>query len=263
MAHHWHSRCQAQRMNSPSNFVTFGILGLAVLVATMVPALVLAFSPAAVREKRALVVALGLVAWLGLSGALAASGFFHEWTTLPPRALLILGPTLALPAWLGFSRWGSAIAEKMPTFILVGVHAFRLPLELVMHEAAREGTMPWQMSFAGFNFDIVTGVLATCVLLFYWRRDVPTFAARAFGIVGTLLLATIVIIAVASLPMVAAFGSDPSRLNTWIADFPFVWLPSSLVSAATLFHVLLWRKLAMSRVRCVLPASVVHGGPVG
>ena len=49
---------------------------------------------------------------------------------------------------------------------------------------------------------------------------------------GKILLFAILTIAVAWFPALGAFGHQPSQLNTWEAYFPFVWLPSGLVSAA-------------------------------
>ena len=40
---------------------------------------------------------------------------------------------------------------------LVGVQAFRLPLELLMHRAGGLGIMPPELSYGGYNYDIVTG----------------------------------------------------------------------------------------------------------
>ena len=72
-------------------------------------------------------------------------------------------------------------------------------------------------------------------------RKAPRFAwihsrrlRRVLAIIG---------IALASLPRFHAFGSAPSQLNTWVAYFPFVWLPAGLVSSALLGHVVLWRRL--------------------
>jgi hypothetical protein len=74
---------------------------------------------------------------------------------------------------------------------------------------------------------------------------------------GTFLLIAVVTIAVASLPVFAAFGREPARLNTWVGYFPFVWLPAGLVSAAVLGHVLLWRRLLSygMRGRAFAPVS--------
>ena len=62
---------------------------------------------------------------------------------------------------------------------------------------------------------------------------------------GSILLFNIIVVAVRSAPIFAAYGQD--RLNTWVAYAPFVWLPGVLVPAALLGHLLLWRKLLSGR----------------
>ncbi len=221
-----------------SNLVRVGIPALALFVVVLVGLAVLREA----GQRRALLFALGSAAWLAFSAALGLSGFLTDFQGMPPRLLLLLGPTVALPLLLGFSPVGSKLAGA-PVAFLIGFQAFRLPLELVMHQAAREGTMPEQMTFSGRNFDIVTGVSAILVAALAARGLAPRWLLVAWNALGTTLLATILVIAVVSLPAFAAFGSEPVRLNTWVAYFPFVWLPAGLVSAAVLGHVLLWRRL--------------------
>jgi hypothetical protein len=143
-----------------------------------------------------------------------------------------------------------------PVVWLVGFHAFRLPLELVMHRAASEGTMPAQMSFTGWNFDIVTGASALVVAALAAQGDAPRWLLAAWNALGSLLLLAIVLIALASLPIVRAFGDEPSQLNTWVAYFPFVWLPAGPVAAALFGHIVLWRRLfSASSALSASPAS--------
>ena len=127
---------------------------------------------------------------------------------------------------------------------LIGIQAFRLPLELLLYRANVEGVMPPQMSFAGYNYDVATGVLAVLVLLWPRRGDVPRWVAWIFNLVGCSLLSVILTIAVVSMPMFAAFGAH--RTNTWVAYFPFVYLPAVMVQLALLGHVLSFRKLLSS-----------------
>ena len=149
------------------------------------------------------------------------------------------------------------LLANAPLWLLIAFHAFRLPLELVMHRAASEGVMPPQMTFTGLNFDIATGATALLLAPLAARGWAPRWLLWCWNSLGTLLLLNILAVAVASLPAFAAFGGDPSRLNTWIAYFPFVWLPAGLVSAAVLGHVLLWRRLLSygMRGRAFVPVS--------
>ena len=227
-----------------SSLVELGVPGLAVLVMALVVIAVFRTS-----ERRVAVgVAFGVALWLAITGVLGSSGYFARFEGLPPPLLVLILPTLALPIVLGLSRTGGALAG-LPVALLVLFHGFRLPLELVMHRAATEGTMPPQMTYTGFNFDIVSGLTALVVggLALFGRA--PHWLLLAWNALGSLLLAAIVVIAVASLPQFQAFGHEPSRVNTWVAHFPFVWLPAGLVTGALLGHVILWRRLLSHGMR--------------
>ena len=215
-------------MTHSSALVAVAIPTLAVVVVTLVGVGIGIFAGARSARRYA----LAATAWLGSTGVLALLGFWANFEARPPHLPLLVVPTLGLPFLLAFSRTGTRLAHGAPIALLVGFHTFRLPLELVMHQASLEGTMPPQMTYTGSNFDIVTGISAVVVgAIAAWGRA-PRWLLLAWNTLGTGLLLAIVVIAVASLPMFQAFGSDPSRLNTWVAYFPFVWLPAGLVSRA-------------------------------
>ena len=65
---------------------------------------------------------------------------------------------------------------------------------------------------------------------------------------SSVLLAVIIAIAIASTPVVSAFGTTPDRLNTWIGWFPFIWLPCVLVPAALLGQIVLVRRLRVDSI---------------
>lgn len=219
--------------------VSAGITALAAIVAAMLAAVLAKGS--APRFRWAAPTFIG--AWMAATWWLAASGSLARFDVRPPPLVLLLVTMVALTVGLGLSKLGGRLARGLPLAALIGFQAFRLPLELVMHQAAREGVMPVQMSFAGWNFDIVTGASALVVAWLAGRGRLPRWGALAWNALGSTLLVVIVAIAVVSTPLFAAFGSAPDRLNTWIAWPPYVWLPSILVAAALFGHVLLWRRL--------------------
>jgi hypothetical protein len=226
-------------MPHSSLFVRLAIPALALVVVSLVGIAIGVFADA--RSARRF--ALAAAGWLVFTAGLALSGYLSNWESRPPWLIVMIVPTLALPSLLAFSRLGTKLAASVPVALLVGFHAFRLPLELVMERAAVEGTMPPQMAFTGINFDILTGVTAMLVAAAAACGRAPRWLLLAWNTLGSGLLVAILVIAVASLPMFRAFGSEPSRMNTWVAYFPFVWLPAGMVSAALLGHLLLWRRL--------------------
>jgi hypothetical protein len=191
----------------------------------------------------AVVLALGgSLVWMGLTGGLAASGLLARFDIRPPPLAFLFAGTVVLGVGLGVSRVGGRIAEGLPLHVLVLAQGFRLPLELVMHAAAAEGTMPRVMSYGGYNFDIVTGASALLVGALL-KRGAPRTLAIAWNALGVVLLGVIITVALLSSPLVRAFGDD--QLNTWVAYVPFVWLPSILVACAIAGHIVVWRRLAI------------------
>jgi hypothetical protein len=153
--------------------------------------------------------------------------------------VLVLVAINGLALLLALSRVGDALSQ-LPLWGLVLFHVYRLPLELAMHWAATEGTMPSVMSYSGANFDMVTGVLAipTAYALY---RGAPRWLAHLWNLLGATLLINVVTIAVRASPLALAYG--PEQVNTWVTYFPFVWLPAVLVLAAFAGHVVTLRAL--------------------
>lgn len=227
---------------SASPLVTSSIGAVALGVAL---AVITGYARVAPSRRAALAFAAGALAWLAATGALGASGALTHWDRRPPLGMLLPPVSLGLVVALARSRVGERLARGLPLAALVAFEGFRLPLELVMHRAAVEGTMPEQMSFAGYNFDVVTGASALVVAALVHKGLAPRALVAAWNALGLTLLAVIVGIAIASTPVFSAFG--PARLNTWVAWFPFVWMITVNVPAALFGHLVVARRLALER----------------
>ena len=191
---------------------------------------------------------VGIAAWLALTWTVAATGILTQFDRRPAPMLILFLTVLTVSIVVAFTRYGTRFAAGLPLWILVIGQVFRFPLELLMHRAANEGVMPVQMSFGGWNFDVLTGVLAIPVAWLLARGYPHARAiAKAWNIMGGLLLTNILAIAMLSTPLVAAFG--PDRLNTWVAYPPFVWLPTMMVVCAITGHLVIYRKLAATATR--------------
>ncbi|HUE89196.1 MAG TPA: hypothetical protein VMO26_24215 [Vicinamibacterales bacterium] len=191
---------------------------------------------------------VGVSLWMSLTWAVASTGIIADFDRRPPPIVLMLLTVLTISTAVAFTRYGTRFVDGLPLWILVAGQAFRFPLEWLMHRAADEGVMPPQMSYSGWNFDIVTGIAAIPVALLLARgfRHARTIAV-AWNVLGSVLLINILTIAMLSTPLVAAFGSD--RLNTWVAHPPYVWLPAVMVVCAITGHLVIFRKLRATATR--------------
>jgi hypothetical protein len=233
-------------MIEPSSTLVWSFATLSLLVASAFPAGLFwaarRLGHASADAMRAAVHAgIGVALWLGLTLAAASSGLL-AFGPMPPPLVLLFIPIVGGALGLGFSRTGERLAMGLPLAALVGVHAFRFPLEIIMHRAYTEGVMPVQMSYSGLNFDVATGASAILLAILLLKRRVPLRVVRIWNWMGALLLLNVVVIAFLSAPSsLRVFLNEPA--NTWITHPPFVLLPTVMVFTAFMGHILIHRRL--------------------
>jgi hypothetical protein len=204
--------------------------------------------------------ALAVIGWLGLTWVLAAAGILG-FEGRPPTMVLALLAMWAVALTLGFSGTGARLASGLPLAALVGFHAFRLPLELIMHRAYLLGLMPVQMSYSGWNFDILTGATAALLAVAIAGGRAPLLLVRLWNGMGIVLLLNIVTIAVLSTPVpFRMFTGEPA--NVWITRAPWVWLPMVFVLGAIVGHILVARRLRIEAGRAAGSSDPVVTTPI-
>jgi hypothetical protein len=199
--------------------------------------------------------------WLALTGAVSGSGVL-EHATLPPPLALFFVASIAVAVLSARSSLGTRLIQGLPIAALVGVQAFRLPLELVLHAWKNQGLVPVQMTFEGHNFDIVTGVLAVVAGLYLQRSRAHTRrVVLAFNVVGTATLLAVMAIAVLSSPLpIRMYGADPALMLGY--HFPYGWIVPICVGGALFGHVLVFRWLrAVRREQNRQTGPTPVGGP--
>ena len=185
---------------------------------------------------------VGLAVWLGLTAWLAWSGWVGGWDARPPHFIVLMLPTALATVALAFSPFGARLAERIGWAGLLGYQVFRLPVEIVLDALGRAGIAPPQMSFHGWNFDVLTGLSAPFVAWLAARDRLGAGAILGWNVVCLALLANVVTIAILSTPTpLRVFMNEPA--NTFVASWPWVWLPTFLVPAALFGHLLAFRKL--------------------
>jgi hypothetical protein len=197
------------------------------------------------RATRGALAVAALGGWLALTDRVAASGVLLDFSGRPPPfSKLVVAATIGT-VLVALSPLGGRLARALPLSALVGFQAFRIPVELILAELHREGAIPVQMTYRGLNFDVAAGLSAALVAYLAHRRKMGPRAIFAWNTAGLMLLGTIVVVANLSTPAFRVFTSEPPTVL--LATRMFVWLPTVLVQAALLGHLLTYRKLAHER----------------
>jgi uncharacterized membrane protein len=138
-------------------------------------------------------------------------------------------------------KWIACLSLKRMTWL----HVVRVFVEIILLGLYLEKQVPKQMTFAGDNYDIVAGLTAPiAALLFIRKRRVRRVALITWNVIGLLLLANVVTLAVLSAP--TPFQQlNFSRPNVAVGFFPFALLPAFVVPAVLFCHLASLRLLLM------------------
>jgi hypothetical protein len=206
------------------------------ILATVVVVFLWAVHRAYRSPKAILIAAVVLAAWLGALSALVGSG---RMPSLPFSGIpVFFGATLLLCVGAALSPFGGRLAAGVPLAALVGFQAFRLPLELVLHSWAAQGTIPGTMTWTGQNWDIVSGITALLAAPLAGRFPA---AARIANIVGFALLVNVMRVAIMSSPFPFAWGQEPPLLLALY--LPYALIVPVCVGGALFGHIVLTRAL--------------------
>ena len=229
-----------------SPLVTYGIGGIAVLVALIGGLL---YGSAAARDDAdwagARFIGFATV-WMAGTAVAARSGLLQRFDLNPPPMFVMMCLVAGFALVLGFGRVGRRLST-LPLAVLVGVQAFRLPLEYLMHRGYQEGLVPVYLTYAGYNLDIVWGTLAVPLAVALALGMRSRFLLVFWNVCGLISLFVIGFLAVSGSPLFKRFGEAPGDLNTWVLHFPFVWVPTVLVVAALVGHIVVFRALKPAR----------------
>jgi hypothetical protein len=163
-----------------------------------------------------------LLAWMAFVAFAAGFGLFRAFVPILIAAVVISA--------VAFTRSPvGRLLETLPYSWLVGFHGFRVLAEVGLYFAYEEGRIPILLTFAGGNFDMVSGVSAL-VLGPILAKKPKKATVWPWNVVATILLATIV-------AMHALTG------QTYMTRLPYVLLPGVLVWAAVAGHMIIFQKL--------------------
>ena len=225
----------------PSFASTLAFLGI---VSGVLAAIVIGVSAASRRlggppSRRVGATALALGAWLAGTSAIVASGALAA-APMPRIPLFFAAINLAAVA-AALSPVGRWLATGLPLPALVAFQGFRLPLELVLHTWAAQGTIPETMTWTGSNYDILSGL--TAIALAPWASRSRTLAWAA-NIIGLTLLVNVGRVALLSSPLPFAWPDIAPPLEL-VLYLPYAWIGPVCVAGALAGHVVLTRALLL------------------
>lgn len=197
-----------------------------------------------VGAKQALIMGAVATVWLTITAVVAANGLLSDFSSRPPRILMVILPVLVGSFIIAFHPATRDFLRRVPPVLLVGAQAFRIIVELLLDALFKAGLIHATMTWHGRNFDILTGLTAPIIALLIIRLA-PRFSkslAVIWNLAGLALLLNVAVPAILSTPSpFQVFHPNPPFIL--ITQAPFVWLAAFFVPLALVLHLLSLRQL--------------------
>ena len=189
---------------------------------------------------------LGLMFWILLISFLSYLNFFKDFNSFPPRIIFAFIPPIILITYLVRNRFFKLMLKSISEKSLIFFQTFRIVIELMFYLLYTISLVPFQMTFLGFNHDIMVGITALIAgNLFFFKRHRQQVAAILWNITGIIMLINIVTITALSSPFkYRVFMNDPS--SEIIATFPYILIPGFIVPMAAGVHIFSIRQLILN-----------------
>ncbi len=182
-------------------------------------------------------VQVGVPLWLVYVGALSYFGVVASSVGHMPGIAFVVGPVLLFLVGVLRSSRARSIGLWIPLWILIGLQAYRMVVELFLHQLWLDGLVPRMMTFAGSNFDIYIGATAPLVAWLCRRGRWGLRIALLWNGVGLVAISNVIIRAALTAPGPLNFLPTESP-NLAMTLFPYTYLAGFLAPLAVTLHLL-------------------------
>jgi hypothetical protein len=179
---------------------------------------------------------IGLIAWGILVSGLSLAGVLGDFSSFPPKMMIVLVVPLVTIIWAIRTKTLNEILIHIPPHHIVRLQVFRFFVEILLWMLLIAELLPIQMSFEGRNFDILAGLTAPVIAYLFKKKILNSTWLKVWNFLCLGLLINIVTIAFLSMPTPLRVFINES-VNTIVAVFPIVWLPAFLVPLAYTLHL--------------------------
>lgn len=156
---------------------------------------------------------------------------------LSPKLLLLILPSTLLPLLYLLTKRGKSLIHDADDDFLHYIHTVRIAVEFVLLWLHKAQYLPVELTFEGWNYDIIIGMTAPFIAQMGFQKKLLTRnIIIGWNILGMLFLANIVINAALSVPGPLHLLSHDMP-NLAVSKFPYQLLPTLVVPALLFSHV--------------------------
>lgn len=194
-------------------------------------------------KKPLMIYMLLVTLFIGLQLLFAKLGWFNDMQSMPPKPIFLVVICFLTMVVILTRKKTKVLLQQLPFTWLLYIQIFRVFVEIVIWLLHKEKLVPVQMTFEGYNIDIVPAILCPLVGYLVFQKKVLSKGWAIFiNVFGLIVVTNIVIIAILSTPASNITWEDPIK-NIIIGYWPMIWLPGFVAPLAYFFHFLSIKQL--------------------
>jgi hypothetical protein len=194
-------------------------------------------SDAQIRDKAKLII--GLLLWQIFIYLIASTGILKSYEKPPLFAILFIMPSFIFTGIFLFRNRNKQWIKSIPEHWIVYFQSYRILVEILFIFSLAQGIYNEQVTIEGYNFDMLFAITAPVMAFLVYQKKVLSARVILFwNYLGLLVLASVIILFLASIYTPRIFGSDKSLLPLEAMTYPFVLIPAFLMPTAVYLHFL-------------------------
>jgi len=223
--------------------IQFGYVALSLTMATI---LLLGYRyalnklelPSSIINKRFFWACLGLISWFVYVYLISKSGIMQDFG-LPPRfPILLILPAFTFIAIAMIRNKRSKIFEVIPTSWTVFYQSFRIIIESLFVATVAEGILHPEVTFQGYNYDIIFAITALIVGLgVYQFKWLSERIVLYWNYLGLGVIAVIIFLFTTTVYVPELWGKSETWASVDLTTFPFTLVPAFLMPSAVMIHI--------------------------
>lgn len=186
----------------------------------------------------------GLLLWTIYLIVLDHSGVLRQMLNPPRIPLFVILPAFVFIAWFYATGKHRPFTQSIPIWQPVLTQSFRIGVEFLILGIYLKGIGPVQATFEGYNFDIVSGLLAIPVAwLLYRKAGIARAATWTWSILSLLLLANIIFIFNTLVLRPQMWGFTQNPISAEFTQMPYLLIAGFYMPFAVFLHMFTFMQL--------------------
>ena len=181
--------------------------------------------------------------WLIYLSVLSYTELLTDFSMPPKIPLMVVLPLIVLIVFSLFKKATADFVAITSVSWLIYIQSFRIIVELIIWGAYKQGIVPIQTTFEGYNFDVVVGLTAVPLAYYAKRSKISPKVLILWNIASLLILANTVWYFISTAYFPELPGHDSTMVDPAFAKLPYLLIAGFFMPLALFIHALSIKQL--------------------